>query len=109
MDGRDGETEELSVETDEVQPGSPRGCTAPALSTILYSTCSEPHIGYIYVWLFPSVHFQKSLPYSTSILCSLMCISGCCFCLCIVCTSETLDGEGRIIKDISVENKLKES
>ena len=32
MDGRD-ETEELSVETDEVQPDSPRGCTAP-LSTI---------------------------------------------------------------------------
>ena len=28
MDGRDGETEELSVETDEVQVDSPRGCNA---------------------------------------------------------------------------------
>ena len=27
MDGADGETEELSVETDEVQVASPRGCT----------------------------------------------------------------------------------
>ena len=27
MDGADSETEELSVETDEVQVASPRGCT----------------------------------------------------------------------------------
>ena len=55
MDGRDGETEELSVERlMRCSRSSPRSCTA-LLSTIL-PTYSTQHI-YVCCWLFP--------PYST--------------------------------------------